>query len=262
MRRIAAFTFVLMAAGVGTVDASSLRGSAANMVEQNRVAKDHGLAFYRTATEIRAAVTLGELVFLEGNANYEVAEFVRYPYLRPAAKLFVERLSEQYREACGQKLVVTSGVRPSNGQPSNSHRLSVHPAGMAVDLRVSDRASCRSWLESALMNMNRRGVINGIRELRPPHYHVAIYPEPYLAYVEERVQSEPVQAAEVVEAELVATAEVIEQLPVGVDMFVRVQQPAAEEGRGRSPAVAAIAVLLALPFGFFVTRRRPNAEER
>jgi hypothetical protein len=27
-------------------------------------------------------------------------------------------------------------------------------------------------------------VLNGIREFRPPHYHIALFPEPYLAHVE------------------------------------------------------------------------------
>jgi hypothetical protein len=250
-----------MAAGAGTVDASSLRGSAASMVEQNRVAKDHGLSFYRTAGEIQTAVASGELVELEGNASYEVADFVRYPYLQPAGKLFVERLAEQYREACGQKLVVTSAVRPSNGQPSNSHRLSVHPAGMAVDLRVSDRATCRSWLENALMNMNRRGVINGIREFRPPHYHVAIYPAQYLAYVEARLQSEPAVAVEEEAPPVVAGAAFPETL-TGVNMLVAREQPAEETGSARRPIVAALAALLALPFGIGVLRRRQNAGSR
>jgi hypothetical protein len=262
MRRIAALTLALTVAGVGTVDASSLRGSAASMVEQNRVAKDHGLSFFRTTEDIRNAVARGELVKLDGNENYAVADFVQLPYLHPAGKLFVERLSEQYREACGQKLVVTSAVRPANGQPTNAHRLSVHPAGMAVDLRVSDRASCRSWLEGALLNLNNRGVINGIREFRPPHYHVAIYPEQYLAYVEERTSVEAERQVEVAPAAAML-AEVVDELPAVANLMVA--QPEPEEqpaaSRTRSPAVAALVALLALPFGLGVLRRGRRTPE-
>ena len=188
----AMLTTVAVAAGAASAEASSasLRGSRAAMEQQNRIAKDHALDFFRTAPEIHAAVVRGDLVELTGNADYEVADFVRYPYAHPAAVLFVERLSAQYREACGQTLVVTSAVRPVDRQPRNAHALSVHPAGMALDLRVSDRAVCRSWLEGALLGLESRGVLNGIREFHPPHYHVAVFPGPYMAYAEERMRAE------------------------------------------------------------------------
>jgi len=165
------------------------------MVEQNSVARQHGLTFHRTAPEIRASVERGDLVKLTGNLHYSVADFVSFPYLEPAAHLFVERVAAQYYSACGQQLVVTSATRPANSQPANSHHLSVHPTGIAVDLRVSDRASCRSWLESALLGMESRGLINGIRERHPPHYHVAVYPGAYMAFVKERVAEEERAAA-------------------------------------------------------------------
>jgi hypothetical protein len=199
MRRLTApgLALALLIGGAAEAMASpSLRGSPAAMREQNQVAREHGLAFYRTPTQIRQAVERGDLVPLEGNEDYAVADFVRFPYAHPAARLFVERLSAQYREACGQQLVVTSATRPSSGQPRNAHQLSVHPAGMAIDLRVSDRASCRNFLETSLMNMERQGLLNGIRERHPPHYHVAIYPEAYLAYAEARMAEEAALAAE------------------------------------------------------------------
>jgi len=209
---------------------ASLRGSRAGMIEQNTIAKEHGLAFYRTAADIRAAVASGQLVELTGNADYEVADFVSFPYGQPELRLFVERLAGQYHEACGQKLVVTSAVRPSSRQPANAHSLSVHPAGMAVDLRVSDRASCRSWLESALLGMERHGVINGIREFHPPHYHVAVFPGPYAAYVEERLAAEAEEAAAADEARLAvpaATSPAVTALQAE-----RTTTPASEPGGG------------------------------
>jgi hypothetical protein len=189
-RWIVSLAVLAATASATELSAASLRGSPAAMVEQNTVARQHGLAFYRNAGEIRAAVQRGDLVRLEGNIHYGVADFVSFPFLHPAAHLFVERLAAQYHSACGQRLVVTSAVRPSSAQPSNAHRLSVHPAGMAVDLRVSDRAACRNWLESALMGMERNGLINGIREFHPPHYHVAVYPGPYLAHAQRQMADE------------------------------------------------------------------------
>lgn len=153
------------------------------MVRQNRVARDHDFTFLRNDAHVRKFVALDLLVPVRGNADYELAS-VSYPYARPALKLFIERLGSQYRSACGEKLVVTSLTRPLDEQPRNASDLSVHPTGMAVDLRVSNSSKCRSWLERTLLSLERTGVLDAIRERRPPHYHVALYPNPYMAYVE------------------------------------------------------------------------------
>jgi hypothetical protein len=238
------------AATAAEAKSASLRGSRAQMVEQNQVARTHELAFYRTTEDIHAAVARGELVALDGDENYDVADFVRHPFAHPAARLFVERVSAQYREACGQKLVVTSAVRPSNGQPRNAHQLSVHPAGMAVDLRVSDRAACRAWLEDTLMEMERNGLLNGIRENHPPHYHVAIYPEPYMAYATEQMKNEPAPAPVVEEAEVVPAD--VEEVLVTAVLSVEATLPL----RQRLPLAATVVLLLAVPMGGQMMQRR------
>jgi hypothetical protein len=164
------------------MDAQSLRGSPASVERQYRVAHDHGFTFLRTSSQVRQFVASGYLVHLPGNQDYTLAN-VSHPYARPEVKLFVERLSAQYRAACGERLVVTSLTRPLNGQPANASSRSVHPAGMAVDLRVSQQPACRIWLESALLNLERQGVVSATRERRPPHYHVAVFPRQYARYV-------------------------------------------------------------------------------
>jgi hypothetical protein len=172
------------------------------MAQQHAVALEHELTFYRTEDEIRRAAERGELAELPGDENYSVADFVQLRYVRPEARRFIERTAELYREACGERLVVTSGVRAIANQPPNAHQLSVHPAGIAVDLRVSQQQACRAWLEQKLMHLERQGVINGIREFRPPHYHVAVFPEPYVDYLELHAPSEPEpEPADLVEQE-------------------------------------------------------------
>lgn len=173
--------------------AQTLRGSKTTMVRQNRVAQDHDYTFLRNDAHVRKFVALDLLVPIRGNSNYELAS-VSYPYARPALKLFIERLAQQYRSACGEKLVVTSLTRPLDEQPRNASDLSVHPTGMAVDLRRSNRSRCRSWLERTLMSLESTGVLDAIRERRPPHYHVALFPAQYAAYVE-RITDGAVQLA-------------------------------------------------------------------
>jgi LysM repeat protein len=154
------------------------------MRKQNAVAQHQDYTFLETSADVWDFVEKGLLVPLNGNSNYKV-EDASYPYARPAVKLFVERLSQQYRSECGERLVVTSLTRPLSRQPANASDLSVHPAGMAVDMRRSKKSSCRRFLERTLSGLERKGVLEATRERTPPHYHVAIYPAPYNRYVAE-----------------------------------------------------------------------------
>ena len=182
MHRFCAVIALTAVVGALPVQAQSLRGSRASMVRQNTIAKDHEYTFLRTSSDVNRFVDRGFLVPVTGNSNYELAN-VSFPYARPQVRTFVQRLSAQYRAACGEKLVVTSLTRPQSRQPRNASRQSVHPTGMAVDLRVSDRRACREWLEETLLSLERQGVLDATRERRPPHYHIALYPNQYDSYV-------------------------------------------------------------------------------
>lgn len=162
--------------------AQSLRGSPWSMTRQNRVAQDHEFTFLASSRGIRDFVARGYLVHLAGNENYTLAN-VSHPYARPEVKLFVERLAAHYRAACGERLVVTSLTRPRNGQPQNASQRSVHPTGMAVDVRRSTQPACRLWLEATLLDLEKEGVLDATRERHPPHYHIAVFPNPYARYV-------------------------------------------------------------------------------
>ncbi|HEX8395307.1 MAG TPA: DUF5715 family protein [Longimicrobium sp.] len=171
----------------------TLRGSPASMVHQHDVAKASDYSFLRDAAEVRRLAAQGYLVRIRPTDNYRLAR-VSHPYARPEVATFLDRLSAQYRDACGERLVVTSLTRPTSGQPRNAHKLSVHPAGMAADLRISTRAQCRAWLEGALLGLEARGVLDVTRERMPPHYHVAVFPGAYSAYLE-RIDGKPAARA-------------------------------------------------------------------
>lgn len=173
---------VLCVTLVAPAGAQTLRGSPASVERQYRAAHDHNFTFLRSSAQVRQFADRGYLVHLPGNADYTLAK-VSYPYARPEVKLFVERLSAQYRVACGERLVVTSLTRPLSAQPRNASSRSVHPAGMAIDLRRSHQPACRNWLESTLLSLEGRGVLVATRERRPPHYHVAVFPRQYAQYV-------------------------------------------------------------------------------
>jgi hypothetical protein len=150
---------------------------------QNRVAREHDYSFLRSAGQVRRFAELGHLVPVSGGSDFDL-HAVSFPYARPQVAVFVERLATQYREACDEKLVVTSLTRPLDRQPRNASDRSVHPTGMAVDLRWSKRKSCRDWLEGVLLDLEHAGILEATRERYPPHYHVALFPRPYASYVE------------------------------------------------------------------------------
>jgi hypothetical protein len=177
------------------MESSSLSGSHGSMERQNQIARENDFSFLRTSREVREMVESGRLIPMTGNADYRLSD-VSHPAARPVLKTFVERLGSQYHESCGEKLVVTSLTRPLNEQPRNASDLSVHPAGMAVDLRVPARSSCRKWLEGTLLSMERSNLLDVTREMRPSHYHIAVFPDTYGPYAEAQIAAEAEAAAE------------------------------------------------------------------
>jgi hypothetical protein len=176
----------LLAVPLGTLpalraSAQSLYGSRESMLRQNLVAQQHDYAYLRTPREVLQALDSGVLVAVHGNEDFQLAgEEVSFPYARPEVKTFLEQLAHAYRAACGELLVVTSLTRPISHQPWNASPISVHPTGMAVDMRRSDRHACRQWLDSTLLALEGEGMIEATRERWPAHYHVAVFPDPLL----------------------------------------------------------------------------------
>ncbi len=184
--RIAGALLLLALAGLAHPElavAQSLKGSRASVDRQVRAAQEHDFSFLTTGKRVLAFVDLGLLVRVRPGTHVEL-HGVSYPYARPEVALFVERLASQYHSACGERLVVTSLTRPTSRQPRNASERSVHPTGMALDIRYTRSASCRKWLESVLLSLEKSGVIEATRERFPPHYHVAVFPRQYVAYVD------------------------------------------------------------------------------
>ncbi len=170
-----AFGPVLHAAGLNPT-----RGS---MDRQLAGAEASGYQRALTVQEVHDAVRSGELRRLRGNEDYEIKEMVELPYARAEVRHFIEELAAGYRAACGERLVVTSLVRPKSRQPRNSHPRSAHALGLAMDLRRSWKRGCRGWLEANLLQLENGGVLEATRERHPPHYHVVLFTEPYVEHL-------------------------------------------------------------------------------
>lgn len=175
----------LLAAMPALADAQSLRGSQRSIDRMYRQARSERLSFFETPASVRRQVAAGRLVRLSPDAGFTMHR-VTYPFVRPATRTFVRRLGAQYRDACGERLVVTSAVRPATRQPANSASRSVHPTGMAVDLRKPTNPGCLRWLRTVLLDLERADLIEATEEYAPPHFHVAVFPTAYRRYVAAR----------------------------------------------------------------------------
>lgn len=177
---ISVFAVLLLTAN--QAQAQTLKGSPNSVRTQYELAQSYGFSFTNTAKEVTQLVESGELHRVS-SGRYMELHGVSFPYAVAETSLFLKRLSQQYTAACGEKLTVTSLLRPANKQPVNSVALSVHPTGMAVDLRIPQKSKCRSWLEETLLALEKEQVLDVTRERFPPHYHVAVYAQPYAARV-------------------------------------------------------------------------------
>lgn len=150
-------------------------------MHQHAIAVQEDYSFFRTSADVRKQEAAGRLVPVVSGADFALSN-VSFPSTRPEVLSFIAHLAAEYHAATGTRLVITSLTRPTTLQPANAHKLSVHPAGMAVDFRVPADATSRAWLEKALLAMERDGLIDVTREKKPAHYHVAVFAEPFLAY--------------------------------------------------------------------------------
>jgi len=162
----------------GVAHAQSLRGSHAKVERAYQFAKRRGLEFNDTRGEIAQGVEDGEYVPLRSGANYRLRG-VAVPYARPATRAFLVELAAKYRKACKAPLVVTSAMRPTTLQRTlrNGIEKSVHPTGMAVDLRAPS-GSCRPWLRRELLASAREGTVDATEERHPAHFHVIVFRAP------------------------------------------------------------------------------------
>ncbi len=117
-------------------------------------------------------------------------------FLRPWAKLFLTRLSAQYRKRFGKPMRITSLLRTaehqkrlmrSNGnaaEPAGPKR-SAHLTGASIDISKKGMTGAeRSWIRNVLTHVRDKGHIFAIEEFQQPNFHVLVY-RSYQQYVAE-----------------------------------------------------------------------------
>jgi Family of unknown function (DUF5715) len=194
----------LMVSTVPAAGAEGLAGSPASMAHQHAVAVEEQYTFLRTPLDVQRLVSDGKLVQIASDADVVLAG-VSFPYARPEVRAFLARYARDYRDSTGAALTVTSLTRPAALQPRNAHKLSVHPAGMAIDFRVPRTPVERGFMERSLLAMEKAGLLDVTRERTPAHYHVAVFAEPTLAYLKRRDAIDPMLPRSVAGAVTVAS---------------------------------------------------------
>ena len=165
-------TAALVAVPLAAASSQSLRGSKASVELMYTTAHSHDLAFLQTRDDVYGAVVSGALVMLSITEDLTLDK-VAFPFVLPNTKRFADSLAAQYHAGCGERLEVTSGVRPIDEQPRNASPESVHPTGMAVDFH-KPTGKCLSWLRANLLGLEGRHVIEATEEKHPAHLHVAV----------------------------------------------------------------------------------------
>jgi hypothetical protein len=156
----------------------ALRGSKASVEKMYDFAQRNRFPFYLTPATLDVAIADGRLVPLTGDSTYELTRGVGFSYATREAKQFILAFAPQYLAACGTPLTVTSAARPMSRQPHNANPHSVHPTGIAVDIRRPPAGPCLDWVRTALADLEARGIVEATEEHHPVHLHVAVLAAP------------------------------------------------------------------------------------
>ena len=157
---------------------ASLRGSHAAVDRAYDAAVSAGAPFVHSESELERRAADGEYVALARSTPTYQLKGVSSAFVRPATRDWVVGFAADYAKQCGEPLTVTSALRPTTIHLRNSVQKSVHPTGMAVDLRASRNGGCRQWMRETLLDRERDGTIDATEEHRPPHFHVVVLRKP------------------------------------------------------------------------------------
>lgn len=155
-----------------------LKGSSVSLDVQNHQAQKHKLKFHKDNKEIYDSVSKKKLVAVSPSKSLELAG-VSLPFALESTRNFLKSFSKAYQSHCQESLVVTSLTRTLNRQPKNASARSVHPTGLAIDLRIPNSQKCKAWLVDSLVYLEEQKVVEATQERNPPHFHLVVFPNAY-----------------------------------------------------------------------------------
>jgi uncharacterized protein YcbK (DUF882 family) len=179
------------------VDAATLRATRQSQIIQNQQADQDQLSRMEDQQMIERFARLQLLVSVENRTREFYVHNIpgERRYLRPWAKLFLERLSRQYHSRFRSPLRITSLVRtedhqrklqrrnPNAAAPSGEKR-SAHLTGACVD--ISKKGMSRDqmrWIREVLSSLKAKGYLYAVEEFKIPNFHIMVHRD-YPEYVE------------------------------------------------------------------------------
>ena len=193
---VACLSLTLAASG------ASLRATRSSQLVQNQRADGDRLSRMEddSMTERFVRLKLLEPVPSKTSGYYLHAVRADNRYLRPWTKLFLSRLSSQFRARFGKPLRVTSLLRTAeyqrilqrrngNAAADDGPKRSAHLTGASLDIsKKGMTAAQRQWLKNVLSSLHNGGQLYAIEEFRQPVFHILVHRQ-YEDYVDGKMGS-------------------------------------------------------------------------
>ena len=194
------FLIVVLALPMAASAATSLRAMSRSQADQNRLADQDHLSRMQDKEMVQRWARLELLVPIREKTRdyYLHAVPADYRYLRPWAKLLLDRLGNQFRTRFGRPLRVTSLLRTvsyqnalarrnANAAPSSGPKASAHLTGACMD--ISKKGMTRTqqaWVRNVLSSLREKQYLYAIEEFHQPTFHVLVHRR-YEEYVSQRI---------------------------------------------------------------------------
>ena len=182
-----------------TASAASLRATRSSQLVQNQRADEDRLSRMEDGSMTERFVRLKLLEPIPSKTSSYYLHAVREDnrYLRPWTKLFLARLSSQFRARFGKPLRVTSLLRTAEYQRSLQRRngnaaaddgpkRSAHLTGASLDISKKGMTGAqRQWLKNVIVSLHNGGQVYAIEEFQQPVFHILVHRQ-YENYVARR----------------------------------------------------------------------------
>ena len=194
------FILALSLFATGALNAASLRANRSSQAIQNERADSDNLSRMEDSRMVERFVRLQllEQVPAATSTYYLHAVHDENRYLRPWAKLFLERLSRQYHARHRKPLRVTSLVRTAdyqrrltgrngNAASADGPTRSAHLTGACMDISKKGMTGAQQrWLRDVLASLKTKGYLYAVEEFKQPVFHILVHRD-YEGYVDEVV---------------------------------------------------------------------------
>lgn len=189
MRGKGTFLLAIVLVAAPLAQAASLRATTASPILQNEKANADHLSRFEDQEMLARWVRLELMVPLSANSSHYYFHEVpsRNRYLRPWARLFVQRLSRQFHARFKKPLRVTSLVRTEeyqkalrrrngNASPASGEKRSSHLTGAAIDFSKKGMTRAQiTWMRRSLSTIMDRGHVFALEEFQQPVFHVLVH---------------------------------------------------------------------------------------